>query len=64
MEIFKKTAVGKYEFEHSEWQNVSPQAQDLIQKMLQYDPKDRASAKECLDHAWFHQDLFDYDLKR
>jgi serine/threonine protein kinase len=64
MEIFKKTAVGKYEFEHAAWRHVSPQAQDLIQQMLKYDPHDRASAKDCLDHAWFHQDRCDYDLKR
>ena len=39
-----------------QWAFVSPQAKDLIKKMLQYNPEKRYSAKDCLDHDWFELD--------
>jgi calcium-dependent protein kinase len=33
--------------------NVSPEAQDLCQKLLEKDPKNRLSAKQALEHVWF-----------
>ncbi len=31
---------------------MSPQAIDLLKKMLMKNPKERISAKECLQHSW------------
>jgi len=42
---------------------VSPQAKDLIKKMLAYDPQDRLSARQCLDHEWFLVDEVMNDIK-
>jgi protein kinase len=33
---------------------VTPQAIDLIQKMLLWDPKFRPTARECLNHPYFN----------
>ena len=34
------------------WQELSPEAQDLIKNMLKVDPSKRFSIEECLQHPW------------
>ena len=41
-------------------QRISPLCQDLIEKMLCYDPEKRYTAKECLNHEYF-RDLVEKD---
>jgi len=41
------------EFPKDIFQHVSPEAQDLCQKLLEKDPENRSSAKQALDHVWF-----------
>ena len=36
----------------SEWRDISREAVDLIKKMLTYDPKQRISAEQAINHAW------------
>jgi Protein kinase domain. len=36
-----------------EWDTISPEAKDIISKMLKYKPSDRPSAHELLLHNWF-----------
>ena len=36
----------------SEWNHISPEAKDLVQKMLVVDPTNRLSATEALQHPW------------
>ena len=38
-----------------EW--TSPQCKDLLLKMVEKNPKNRPTAKECLMHPWFEQDM-------
>ena len=38
----------------SEWANVSPQACDLVRRLLSTDPRQRPTASQALNHAWFH----------
>jgi calcium-dependent protein kinase len=52
-DILKAVKKGKYDFPKKDWDNVSKEAIDLIQHMLQYDSKDRFSAQESLNHNWF-----------
>lgn len=33
--------------------NASPEALDLIEKMFEYNPNARITAKECLEHEYF-----------
>lgn len=35
---------------------LSPQAYDIMQKMLLYDPTKRFTAQQALQHSWFHED--------
>jgi calcium-dependent protein kinase len=48
----KKVRIGKYSFSEACWQNISAKAQDLISKLLTYDPDQRPSAEEALQHPW------------
>jgi len=52
-EILKAVAKGAYDFDGDEWNNISEDAKDLINKLLTYDPVKRISAKEALEHKWF-----------
>lgn len=35
------------------WRGISPQAKDLIQRLLVVEPRDRLSAQQALKHGWF-----------
>ena len=37
-----------------QWDKVSVHAKDLVNKLLEYDPKKRYSVKQALDHEWFY----------
>jgi calcium-dependent protein kinase len=50
--IMRKVLLGRFTFPEEEWRNVSPEAKDLITKMLTYDPESRLSARQALDHPW------------
>ncbi len=52
-EIIKNVQKGAYDFDGSEWKDISDDAKDLINKLLAYDPMKRISAKEALEHRWF-----------
>ena len=52
-EIFHKIITCKFSFKHSVWKEISPEAKDLITKLLDLNPKSRLSAKEALEHKWF-----------
>ena len=51
-EIYAKVAEMKYDLTGSKWSHISPQAKDLISKMM-CPQMDRYTAKECLNHPWF-----------
>jgi len=52
-EILGKVAKAAVFFPERHWHNISEDAKDLISKMLDKNPKNRYSAKQCLDHPWF-----------
>lgn len=43
---------GPIPFREVDWNNRSPELIDLVKKMLAFDPKDRISAREALNHPW------------
>ena len=45
---------GRYELD-SKWDSISPDAKDLVQKLLQVDPTQRLSAREVLEHPWLQK---------
>ena len=43
----------KTDFPPAEWNAISNEAKDLINKLLEVDPEKRPSAADCLKHDWF-----------
>merc|ERR1712055_855662 len=50
--LFNNIQQGKFEFHPKEWGKISPQAKDLIKKLLVKDAKKRLSAGDVLSHVW------------
>ncbi|KAF5831424.1 hypothetical protein DUNSADRAFT_13159 [Dunaliella salina] len=51
--IIERVKSGVWDFSGPCWHQVSPEAMDLIEMLLQFNPKDRASSLSLLDHPWF-----------
>ena len=54
-EIFKSVLKGDLQFPPEEWDSVSDNAKNLIQKFLTKNPKKRISALESLQDIWFKE---------
>jgi len=52
-EIMRKVEKGDYSFKKDQFKDVSPEAKNLIKKMLEYTPEKRLSAKQALSDVWF-----------
>lgn len=52
-EIFDSIRSGYYVFSPDKWCNISENAKDFIQCLLQPDPMWRPSAEEAMSHPWF-----------
>ena len=51
-QIIKRVKLGKFSIEEEEWDDVSPEAKDLVCKLLAFKPSERISAAEALQHPW------------
>ncbi|CAG9330886.1 unnamed protein product [Blepharisma stoltei] len=51
-EILLKVKNGRHSFPSPQWDSISFEAKDLIEKMLEIDPDRRVSAREALAHPW------------
>ena len=51
-EIYNQILTTDVKFSQSEWENISNEAKDLIQKLLTKNYKNRLSAVEALQHPW------------
>ncbi|PSS30846.1 Calcium-dependent protein kinase [Actinidia chinensis var. chinensis] len=56
MGIFRQILRAKLDFESEPWPGISDSAKNLIQKMLDRNPKTRLSAHEVLCHPWIVDD--------
>ena len=51
-EIFKEVEKGVYDFPKEEWDQVSQEAKNLVQKMIEIDPAKRISALDSMQDVW------------
>ena len=49
-EAFRSLMFDELDFESQEWQALSPDAQDLLKKLLVKEPAQRITAQEALQH--------------
>lgn len=48
---------GMYEFPDQYWSKISPQAKDVVKRLMCVDPSKRATLEEILEHEWIRSDL-------
>eukprot|EP00448_Togula_jolla_P023923 CAMPEP_0170592350 /NCGR_PEP_ID=MMETSP0224-20130122/12878_1 /TAXON_ID=285029 /ORGANISM="Togula jolla, Strain CCCM 725" /LENGTH=537 /DNA_ID=CAMNT_0010916251 /DNA_START=36 /DNA_END=1650 /DNA_ORIENTATION=- len=51
--LYEQILEGKYEFDVTEWNMVSPEAKELVRRLMTVNPKDRLTIEQALDHPWF-----------
>jgi len=54
-ELFQKITNLEYDFPSPEWDSISNNAKDFIQKLLVKDPNKRLNAEQCIQHPWMTQ---------
>ncbi|GLU18906.1 hypothetical protein SLE2022_351830 [Rubroshorea leprosula] len=54
--IFNAILRGHIDFTSDPWPSISPQAKDLVRKMLNSDPRQRLTAVQVLGHPWIKED--------
>ena len=52
MHLAEQVRRGKYTFFEKEWSSVSSEAKNLVQSLLQINPKQRLTAQQCVKHPW------------
>jgi len=50
--LYEQILEGKYEFDESEWRSISPEAKELVTKLMTVNPKDRLTIQEACQHNW------------
>ncbi|XP_034456472.1 calcium/calmodulin-dependent protein kinase type II delta 2 chain isoform X4 [Hippoglossus hippoglossus] len=53
--LYQQIKAGAYDFPSPEWDTVTPEAKDLINKMLTINPSKRITSAEALKHPWICQ---------
>ncbi|XP_010771530.1 calcium/calmodulin-dependent protein kinase type II delta 1 chain-like [Notothenia coriiceps] len=53
--LYQQIKAGAYDFPSPEWDTVTPDAKDLINKMLTINPSKRITSPEALKHPWICQ---------
>ncbi|GBC02236.1 hypothetical protein RclHR1_04510008 [Rhizophagus clarus] len=51
--LFENIKAGFYEYEEDYWSDISDLAKDLIDRMLTFNPAQRITAHQALQHGWF-----------
>lgn len=50
--LFEKIKAGEYDMDEEDWGAISPEAKDLVNKMLVVDPRHRYTCEQILAHTW------------
>jgi len=51
-ELFKQIRTCDWKFYKNDWENISPDARELIEHLLVVDPEQRWTASQCLKCSW------------
>lgn len=51
--LIEKTKEGIIPFGHAIWDEISPEAKDLVRGLLRVDPEERLNIDQVLNHPWF-----------
>ena len=54
-ELFNKIQKTKYNFDQQCWDYITKEAKEMIQRLLQKNPKMRITASQTLAHRWFYK---------
>lgn len=54
--LFQKIRNGEWEFNETDWKDISEPAKDMIRGLLMVNPMERWSARECLRCEWLKRD--------
>ena len=54
-ELFEVIRKGTYVFSNDQWASRSPEAKDLVKKLLELDPSKRYSMSQIKTHPWFEK---------
>lgn len=54
--LFQKIRNGQWEFKDEDWKGISPPAKDFVKSLLVVNPKERLTAKQCLDSDWLKEE--------
>merc|ERR1719369_153171 len=57
LNLFYNIQKGKFQFPRKDWAKISPQAKDLISKLLVKTAKNRISAEDVLVHPWLQNEI-------
>lgn len=52
-EVLEKNKECKIVYNEVHWKKISPEAKDLVMKMLTVDPEERINVRDALEHSWF-----------
>ncbi|CAO0803394.1 unnamed protein product [Mucor circinelloides] len=50
--LFESIMSGQYEYDEEYWSDISDSARNLIDRLLTFDPNNRITAEEALQHPW------------
>jgi len=50
--LYEQILEGKYEFDVREWTTVSPEAKELIRRLMTVNPKERLTIQEAFELRW------------
>eukprot|EP01095_Lingulamoeba_sp_RSL-Kostka_P008127 TRINITY_DN266_c0_g1_i2.p1 TRINITY_DN266_c0_g1~~TRINITY_DN266_c0_g1_i2.p1 ORF type:complete len:206 (-),score=96.01 TRINITY_DN266_c0_g1_i2:64-681(-) len=61
-DIYDRIEIGQYTYPEEYWGNISDQAKDLINHLLDLNKDTRYTAEEALEHPWITENNFDQNL--
>lgn len=50
--LYEQILEGKYEFDVREWTTVTPEAKELVRRLMTVNPKDRLTIEQACEHRW------------